>query len=96
MPDHTPGPWRHERTLGGGYEVWPGCGLAPVAKAYRRHEVEANARLIAAAPTLYLACKAALDRLDYLQQLWGAEGVTTGLADMLRSAVARAEGGHDA
>lgn len=68
MAEHTPGPWRVERSLDGrsdGYirpvngHVEPGA-VAPVAVARvvgsrGRGETEANARLIAAAPELLAA-----------------------------------------
>ena len=36
------------------------------------------------------AMSAALARLDYLQDLWGKEGVTDGLVRQLRDAIAKA------
>lgn len=64
---------------------WPE-GATPDAEAW------ANARLIASAPDLLAACQQVLARLDYLTSLWGQEGVTRGVADQLRAAVAKAEG----
>ena len=45
-----------------------------------------------AAPDLLDACEAMLNRLDYLRNLWGDEGVTRTLCDQVRAAVARAKG----
>jgi hypothetical protein len=50
-------------------------------------------RLAAINAGLYAACKSALDRLDYLRKLWGDEGITGGLCETLRAAVAKAEKG---
>ena len=50
----------------------------------------ANAALIAAAPALLEACRFALDDIDYLQNLWGKEGITDHVADRLRVAIAKA------
>jgi hypothetical protein len=51
---------------------------------------DANVCLIAAAPDLLEACQAVAAKLDYLQQLWGKEGVTEGVAQKLQAAIAKA------
>ena len=38
------------------------------------------------------ACETVLKHLDYLQELWGKEGVTNTVAESVRAAVARAKG----
>ncbi len=66
---HTPGPWIH---LKKGYEYEILCNkrndvLADVYDHFKNKnesELEANARLIAAAPELLEACKRALQQLD--------------------------------
>lgn len=90
MSKHTPGPWR----LGSSARIiMAGMGrrIASVPM-YGGNESEtdenaANALLIAAAPDLLLACKAALAKLNHapLDKISVA-------ADMLRAAIAKAEG----
>jgi hypothetical protein len=87
-PKHTRGPW--EVSMGGA-EVRPtrdgGVGLGPVARIVRRdgHMLD-DARLIAAAPELLEACKAALAGED--------KGFTLSpkTADLLTAAIAKAGG----
>lgn len=66
---HTPGPWKAERHDGAGNIIIDTdtpvdrgrLGIASVRRASNAdHEVEANARLIAAAPDLLAACEAAI------------------------------------
>jgi hypothetical protein len=45
----------------------------------------------AAPPDLLDVSKRVLSQLDYLQGLWGKEGITDGLCSALRAAIARAE-----
>jgi len=81
QPKHTPGPWFAKRAGGDGYFEWyvgrdgENCSIAEdIADPMTRDPSEANARLIAAAPTLYefaqakarggdLTAKAMLDSL---------------------------------
>ena len=42
---------------------------------------------------LLAACRTFAERLDYLQELWGAEGFTTASVQKLRQAIELAEGG---
>jgi hypothetical protein len=94
-PTHTPGPWDvNEPDSKGG--VWVdsqdgltvarvGGGVSPVAEAI------ANARLIAAAPTMLAACMSALRALeDNLQPGPMDEDAKEGL----RAAIAKATGGN--
>ena len=86
---HTPGPWEvgqyeWDITTADDDEVAQANAACP--------EWRANARLIAAAPELLRVCLDTLNRLDYLRSVWGDEGITRGLADALRAAVARATG----
>lgn len=77
MNKHTPGPWsrarderfRHDNSAG----VRAANGLYIAAALDRNscdldEEVEANARLIAAAPDLLAACREALENLDRIRQ----------------------------
>ena len=67
---HTPGPW----TLDKGRMVLGPCWTGELKAICERvrggspQQVDANARLIAAAPELLQACKAVLIRLDYCTQ----------------------------
>ena len=81
QPKHTPGPWFAKRAGDGGYFEWyvgrdgENCPIAEdIADPMTRDPSEANAQLIAAAPTLYefaqakarggdLTAKAMLDSL---------------------------------
>lgn len=92
MAKHTPGPWvtsatddtvvidatgREVAAIDGDYndpDTWP--------------QMEANARLIAAAPDLLLALREARDALN------GAPN-TVGLHSQINSAIAKAEGRND-
>jgi hypothetical protein len=55
---HTPGPWRVDKTINGGYvrsdnsKVLGAAGIAKVLRGRGYDDGEANARLIAAAPEL--------------------------------------------
>jgi hypothetical protein len=84
----SPAPWRHEGFLSsaGGHYVLSAHGamVANCGGPPNNAGVEANANLIAAAPDLYAACRAAL-----------ALGEADDLRDvnaMLRAALAKAEG----
>ncbi len=87
MNQHTPGPWKVKQ----GTDVTEDRAKEPctVAKCWSstfappREEAAANARLIAAAPSLLAACKMVLDD----------PGLTASANDMLRAAIAKAEGG---
>ena len=92
---HTPGPWRavltyvhsvreDRRTITSVAD----CGLTP----RRAEEAQANARLIAAAPELLEACKAALVELEGLDATFeGLDESTYESLFILRAAIAKAE-----
>lgn len=89
----TPGPWMVGRTPRSGYNAFPypvfctdgtGRWLAVV-------DTEANARLIAAAPALLEAAKAALDALDAAGAFDPDDAPETAYR-LLRAAIALAEG----
>jgi hypothetical protein len=95
--EHTPGPWSisraHPSAIVGGkiYQFTNGSGQRQVAMACVMDEdngsMEANARLIAAAPDLLDAARAALD--DLISD--GHEHYR--VAEVLRAAIAKATGG---
>jgi hypothetical protein len=96
----TPGPWKirespHENALEIYSDTRDEIALVRIddTDADSLAETLANAAAIGALPGLYAACRATLDRLDYLRELWGDEGITRGLCDTLRAAVAKAEEG---
>ena len=99
---HTPGPWELGHELGYGFsvahDVAPNCGRllvvavcaeqAPMlGNEITREIAKANARLIAAAPQLLEACKAANLRL--LQQKSTVEDAD--ILDLLQAAITKAE-----
>ena len=52
----------------------------------------ANKRVIAASPNMLEALEAFEAQYDYFTKLWGEEGVTRGVADKVRVALAKARG----
>jgi hypothetical protein len=82
MP-HTPGPWRSTDKRCGATNVPDAFVISADGTQICRHlDRFEDARLIAAAPELLAACRAALANF----------GGDTEVADMLRAAVAKAEG----
>lgn len=81
---HTPGPWKFEdeyvRAPGGDAVADPYCQ----ATAEWGEEMEANARLISAAPELLEACKKAVSLID--------RGYELDARHSLNAAIAKAEG----
>ena len=67
---HTPGPWRLERDTVNSYRIYADRPADTVAQIIVETEedvtmeIESNARLIAAAPDLLAALKAAYDRME--------------------------------
>jgi hypothetical protein len=92
MEKHTPGPWTNNWIMRGptpivgqraNGEMIPGIAgvICHIPEGCRNDEGAANCSLIAAAPELLEACKACVPLL------------TTGLAaDLIRAAIAKAEG----
>jgi hypothetical protein len=75
---------------------WDSCGYRHWSEAegvtFKRRsekEVDANARLIAAAPELLEACKAMLDQLSHGRDL--SEGAYADMMTRARAAIAKAE-----
>lgn len=92
MSKHTPGPWALDLQDDGGFRI-TGVGGHGKTAAYvvccrdaheMKGETHANARLIAAAPDLLAAARAAL-------AAWEGTGPAIDL-DTLRAAIAKAEG----
>lgn len=85
MSKHTPGPWEAKgwrvcaNLAEGGPPLTVICDTAN-NKASRTPENEANARLIAAAPDLLVACKMLVD----------SPGITAAENEVLKSAIERA------
>ena len=89
---HTPGPWAVERfpfSIGVYTEMPENQCLAILQNEERlvTPELEANARLIAAAPDLLEACKSAIRMWDEDPRMPNG-----GIADSLRAAITKAEG----
>ena len=95
---HTPGPWSHHRTFNGDHFISAEGrrGRIELATVYAEAEyqpklpLEANARLIAAAPELLAALKELVERCD------GPEGVRPDGSNIqtirAHAAIAKAEG----
>ena len=87
MSPHTPGPWKVEQSqeYESTYTIVNGPGfLSHWVNPNAEEEEAANARLIAAAPDLLVACRMALN--DRMYKDWPA------IADALMAAIAKAEG----
>jgi hypothetical protein len=97
-PKHTPGPWRvQDNTIGTnevGHQLRVDSNDGAVADCGRSPHVDeqsrANARLIAAAPTLLKAVKLALMELERISYQKRADQK---IIDLLNKAVAKATGG---
>jgi len=67
MSEHTPGPWKSAEYFNGDclrvIQSGSGATIAKMSKDWPGIDIEANARLIAAAPALLAALKAILDVL---------------------------------
>lgn len=100
---HTPGPWRVVETNAAGEEefyILPGGDEPGIAQGHlkcgrRIEDSRANAHLIAAAPDLLAACKAALgESMVYTGAVYETlltSGLHTQLRDQLLSAIAKSE-----
>jgi len=106
--NHTPGPWltgnritpiNHPGHVE--YDVWSkdtyeGTGWHPkvgTVLLYHTKQAEADARLIAAAPDLLAACRAALEYVtEQNERLDGPMSMPTPLEEQLDAAIAAAEG----
>lgn len=94
MSKHTPGPWTYRMHKLGGFVDGTDVGgrskrIARVSICKERMfvgEAEANTRIIAAAPDLLAACKAAREKLKM-------DGHWPGVYEALDAAIAKAEGG---
>lgn len=95
MSKHTSGPWEVTQYGRLVYADRDGDAECPSIADVDGDspEADANARLIAAAPDLLAVCELVLARLDYLQSLWGKEGVTDAVVQTIREAVIKANGG---
>jgi hypothetical protein len=95
---HTPGPWRVDSMLGfpGSLGIGPAVGNRAIAvvtgdSSDGRHE--ANAQLIAAAPDLLTACKAAIGHGYLDTKAPASQDYVSKLAiECVRAAIAKAEG----
>ena len=90
---HTPGPWYLKRSgtiaQRESGEVVATCGYQVAAGS---DEDDANASLIAAAPTLLAACRSAVSALRSYQYGNGSPDLAESIADSIDLAIANAEG----
>ncbi len=98
MSAHTPGPWSVFETVSSGLPI-VATPLGPIAHVLMHSyadafEVNANARLIAAAPDLLEALKVLLNEVEdnrkYIPLHMGSKN--TGAPDIARAAIAKVEG----
>ena len=89
---HTPGPWVVKDRACFGHSLSIDAGKWEIGRAlafnYKDDEQAANAKLMAAAPCLLEACKAALSQITDD----GRQGGTDWTIKTLKSAIAKAEG----
>jgi hypothetical protein len=101
---HTPGPWTIERHFHPEEAAIPSyleivaeargecrylCQILPQFEERPTDETLSNARLIAAAPDLLVACQAVLPALEWCH----AQGLqTSGALEIVRAAIAKAKG----
>lgn len=93
MDEHTPGPWT---VTPDGFRVWSETAQRVVAytalnNKSRTFEAALNARLLAAAPDLLAACKAAFD----LHSDMRADARMSEVDILICAAIAKAEGGEN-
>lgn len=87
-PRWTPGPWE--------YHADTRIVTADEGHTLICDEVERpDGPVIASAPAMYDALAYVAEQLDYLQSLWGGEGVTRTIADRVKAVMAQARGGTD-
>lgn len=103
MKQHTPGPWttdvtqrmRHDNTIPVRHADGKMVAFAADFNQYDRDaEVEANARLIAAAPELLAACQAALEYVDSFRLVYTGSVLPHGARPIhaqLTAAIAKAQ-----
>ncbi len=90
-PAHTAGPWEVKKALSGSLCIRNGYGfyLAEIFQGEGiKEEIEANARLIAAAPELLDVCKMMLPYLDHVV----GQSNTNKARTNAQAAIAKAEG----
>ena len=95
MSAHTPGPWKVlADTRTGAVDVWSGARFVctvGVPGASGDESIEPDAALIAAAPDLLAACKAALSLVELLTYD-PTDRQTLRINDQIEAAIAKAEG----
>jgi len=101
---HTPGPWEVSGfPKSEGFSILTGKGRC-VAERYpaavsekEGEEMEANARLIAAAPELLEACKKALMVITSIKEVLKSDGMPSMLKieKEIQQAISKAEAAHD-
>jgi hypothetical protein len=102
-PRHTPGPWEVTGKSGDDVIIETQAEMPDPDHVYGRNTVVGSsewtfcraedARLIAAAPDLLAACRAALSQIEGMRDLWtlaGEDGNGPRLVAQLRAAIARA------
>jgi hypothetical protein len=89
--EHTPGPWQHDAArdqITSQHEDWKHSLICKIATGEDRKQEDANARLIAAAPTQHAALCAIVRLLDRSQPM-----DIPGALMVAQSAIRAAQGG---
>jgi len=86
---HTPGPWRDLREAGIKSDSWT-CGK-PLARCYGANK-QANARLIAAAPTLLWCLEELLEHIEWRRRTAGEIAGENDCTHRARAAILSAGG----
>ena len=93
MSKYTPGPWATQHSAGherhGQSIVYPEGERADISKVY---DGDKNANLIAAAPDLYEACRAMLERINTMTTEDFSRGAEKPERVAMTKAIAKAEG----
>lgn len=90
VSNHTPGPWKADFTHIGHVKAENGAVIAKCSKLTSLVNLEANTRLIAAAPELLEALKAMLALVKDHPDFQGRQHI--GLGIQVTNAIAKAEG----
>ena len=97
----TPGPWEvgHDLVTKAPVVTFEGCDICRVEGYRGRSEAEANAKLIAASPSLLDAGRCAVDAITELVEIDGPTSTDwlnlRTARELLRNAIALAEGGAE-
>ena len=88
MEKYTPGPWRIDgRTISGPLHVVCDIWAEPSIGIER---IDANVRLIAAAPDMLAALRDAVQQIEYMHEKFSGTGIGENVLSRARATIARA------